>query len=171
MSPWDQQDFLQILATVHQGRMAVHPVWIADVGNVRLTRQQGEHILPTEDPVMPLTLLPNHENSSPIYRKAWKYIGQIWTQRGTAGKFCYDYGNYDIGKSRCQIVKHSRPKVTTRVLNAGRVSRLEKGISLLNLQKCLAEISWQSFAFKRAMGVKQKYTENDLFQPTVSGLL
>ena len=68
-------------------------------------------------------------------------------------------------------MKHRRPKVTTRVLNAGRVSRLEKGISLLNLQKCLAEISWQSFASKRAMGVKQKYTENDLFQPTVSGLL
>ena len=75
MSPWDQQDFLQILATVHQGRMAVHPVWIADVGNVRLTRQQGEHILPTEDPVMPLTLLPNHENSSPVYRKVWKHTG------------------------------------------------------------------------------------------------
>ena len=53
-------------------------------------------------------------------------------------KSCYDYG---IGQSKCQIAKYCGPKVTTRAQNARRDLRLEKRISMSNLQKCAVEIS------------------------------
>lgn len=57
------------------GGMTVHPVRIADVGDVELALRQGGRILPAKDPVVALALLPNHENSSPVYRKVWKHTG------------------------------------------------------------------------------------------------
>lgn len=75
MSPQDQQDLRQILVAVHRGGMTVHPVRIADVGDVELALRQGGRILPAKDPVVVLALRPNRENSSTVYRKVRKYTG------------------------------------------------------------------------------------------------
>lgn len=99
MSPQDQQNLRQILETVHQGGMTVQPVRIADVGDVGLALRQGGRILPAKDPVVALALLPKHENSSPVYRKARKRTRLLRARRGTARKSWFDYGT---GGLECQ---------------------------------------------------------------------